>query len=717
MTSTYRIRTPPVYSKLATAVPNELTARLPQDWQLSQHQVDTYRLLTDRDGPDIVFNTAMTGDGKSLAGQLPSLIAGWSRPLFAMYPTNELIRDQRRQAEQTWRRWGQLPDTVVELDSEVLDRTMESQDFPLRGEALLSLLRNHDAVLTNPDIFHYIMQGFYVRKGSSGDAPNRVFGPLVARYQQFTFDEFHVYDTPQVVGVLNALLLIIELTRGHRRQFLFQSATPNELMVEYLDRAGLSYEIVQGRYAHGWQPPGTEHWRRILHGCDIEFSEGTVESWLDLHLEDTLLPFFQKHGPGAKGAIIVNSVAQAKRIVQHLRSVLAPFGLTIGENTGFTSREQRARSYACDLLVGTSTVDVGVDFQINFLLFESRDAGSFLQRLGRLGRHDGYRQEGEFHQFHAFEAHAVLPPWTLETLFVGKGHDPALLADRNETTREELTQSVQSAYPPVTNFEAYARTWGGLQSARILIELRRPPVRDQYSETLQSLGQGYQRVFHVNMNQQLRRYIELANSDKRESVLLEEAISFRGSATFTCAVLDRTEQANNQIKTYDLLPLIANARLGELSEEAFWRAVQDAGLERRVFERRNPIAFFEVFEFLPERSSYVIKLEHDIFEWGDDKFGVATALAGITVDGPGIPNLINLNRRLRQQPLPALVCVGHRSPVELKQRLRLPLLFPIHSFESRDGIRGVIALGRDALLLHVALQHKGIGCGSGAVIV
>lgn len=65
--------------------------RLPAGWRLSQHQVDTYAALTQPDGPDVVFNTAMTGDGKSLAGQLPSLVEGWQRPLFAMYPTNELI--------------------------------------------------------------------------------------------------------------------------------------------------------------------------------------------------------------------------------------------------------------------------------------------------------------------------------------------------------------------------------------------------------------------------------------------------------------------------------------------------------------------------------------------------------------------------------------------------------------------------------------------------
>src|SRR5690606_29892263 len=93
-----KIQTLPVYSKLADEVPPELGMKLPKGWRLSQHQVDTYKALVDANGPEIVFNTAMTGDGKSLAGQLPALLSGWDLPLFAMYPTNELIRDQLRQA-------------------------------------------------------------------------------------------------------------------------------------------------------------------------------------------------------------------------------------------------------------------------------------------------------------------------------------------------------------------------------------------------------------------------------------------------------------------------------------------------------------------------------------------------------------------------------------------------------------------------------------------
>ncbi|MBK8048903.1 MAG: type I-D CRISPR-associated helicase Cas3' [Anaerolineales bacterium] len=150
------------------------------------------------------INTAITGDGKSLAGQLPSLIGGWNHKLFAMYPTNELIRDQMRQAQSTWRRWQQEPSLTI-MDSSELDRKIESTEIDQRGAALLSILRNHDVTLTNPDIFHYVMQAFYVRTGQIGDAPDKIFARMVGIFEQFTFDEFHIFETPQIISVLNAV--------------------------------------------------------------------------------------------------------------------------------------------------------------------------------------------------------------------------------------------------------------------------------------------------------------------------------------------------------------------------------------------------------------------------------------------------------------------------------------------------------------------------------
>ena len=114
------VTTLPVYSRLAADqdIPEEMRAQIPSSWRLSAHQVETYRAL--RSDVDIVFNTAMTGDGKSLAGQLPMLLHNCTT--MAMYPTNELIGDQLRQTEQTLHRWKQDAIRLARLDARELDK-------------------------------------------------------------------------------------------------------------------------------------------------------------------------------------------------------------------------------------------------------------------------------------------------------------------------------------------------------------------------------------------------------------------------------------------------------------------------------------------------------------------------------------------------------------------------------------------------------------------
>ncbi|PMB06392.1 type I-D CRISPR-associated helicase Cas3', partial [Fischerella thermalis CCMEE 5328] len=90
--SEYNILLKPVYSSPAVEIPKDV--KLPEGWTLSWHQVATLAALRDLK-IDVVFNTAMTGDGKSLAAYLEVLQGETSA--IGLYPTNELARDQETQ--------------------------------------------------------------------------------------------------------------------------------------------------------------------------------------------------------------------------------------------------------------------------------------------------------------------------------------------------------------------------------------------------------------------------------------------------------------------------------------------------------------------------------------------------------------------------------------------------------------------------------------------
>jgi CRISPR-associated endonuclease/helicase Cas3 len=92
----------PVYSRLSDE--NDLsglnTAQLPSNYKLRRHQALTWQAISNSDA-DVIFDTALTGDGKSLAGQLPMLAD--DKYALLLYPTNELIKDQSKQVEKIGR--------------------------------------------------------------------------------------------------------------------------------------------------------------------------------------------------------------------------------------------------------------------------------------------------------------------------------------------------------------------------------------------------------------------------------------------------------------------------------------------------------------------------------------------------------------------------------------------------------------------------------------
>lgn len=702
-----KIRTLPVYSKLAETAPPEFEGQLPQGWRLSQHQVETYLALTGGEY-DVVFNTAMTGDGKTLAGQLPALLDPIEESLLAMYSTNELIRDQDKQLDNTRRLWN-CPLEVNLLSGAVLDDLVADSNFSQRAEAILNQIFNSDVLLTNPDIFHYIMQHFYRRRG---DAPDTLIGELVQRFSQFTFDEFHIFETPQIISVINAMLFIDEIAGRLPHRFLFLSATPDEQMNRFLEQARLRYRVInpsqEGWYTHSDITPSPEQWRRILHATEIHFATGLVEAWVEQNLE-TLLNFFVERTPNAKGAIIVNSIASAKRLTRYLTPFFAQYGLTVRENTGLTSAAGRADSYQADLLIGTSTVDVGVDFNINFLLFESRDSGTFLQRLGRLGRHDGYKRNGKTYAFHDFVAYALVPDWMRDCLFKGGQTESAPLAENETFTRQQLTEAIQTAYPRPVRFDNYIYDWGKYQSVNVIGNLNNPTIRTQYSKTRDRLGQRYEAIFNIRLGQAWMERKGLA------AELTTEAMSFRGGSYFQCAILDNTETGQiDQPKLADLFMLAANGQLEEITKADFYQAVEQAGLYAPRFEQANyphgPLAYYRLHGWTDERREVKLRLHQEIFNWGAEKWGQAIVLTGLRLDAR-IPGRDSLNRLLERRKIPATLCLAYPHPLELKRRLYLPLLFPLFPFVSLDEVEGCVAFGREALLLHTLLiRRKDIDC-------
>lgn len=653
------------------------------EMRLQQHQVETLDAFHDAD-IDVVINIAMTGDGKSIAGYLPAIRE--QKHAVAMYPTNELIRDQYGALSQ----YG--PHLRFKFDTMYSDKItyfMRERDKATRLDAVRSLLRRNDVLLTNPDLIHLMMSYQYgwdfLRK--------ELVVTLGSNFDYFLFDEFHVFAVPQVISVINMMNVWHTTYRDNpneRKKFVFLSATPSKLFDSLLAHSGLRVRKIEGRYSSSDQ--GQAH-RRILQPCEIglyeigQDAQATTETWVREHLEE-IQRFFQQHR-GSKAAILVSSPATARRLVRILKEYFEPLGITVGENSGLTPYEERLESLNKHILVGTSTVDIGIDFHINLLIFEAFNAGSFLQRFGRLGRHN---------DFSTYKAYALVPRFVLERM-------STTFADEREIERERFNAALREAFPTEQEFTNYTKLWGPAQAAHILVELDWQKGRDENRAFRQALTEQYDAVYGTPekpaMERGRKKYLRLRNQCPE---ILKELLSFRGQSPLECGVWDTTVKEihpDGHLLTYDLFFLLANTEFEVIEEEEFLREVRRRGLEERDF--RGKLLYLKVFNYVQERQGLILGLGLNFVEHAHLLHHVQE-LNGIFVREPRPIWRDRVNKKLKQLKL---VCIfSDMDRLELKRKLQLGVVFPVYRLQDGWEHDYTVAFGQEALLLDSILAFR-----------
>ncbi|MBM3236072.1 type I-D CRISPR-associated helicase Cas3' [Candidatus Poribacteria bacterium] len=674
-----------VYSKLAEA---KLHLELPI--LLRQHQSETLSAIMNSDA-DVVFNTAMTGDGKSLAAYLPVLL--YDQAILAMYPTNELISDQQRQIEN----YQELFKTKIPQDMMYSDRLYELRaDFDLRsqGKAVDQLTWTNPILLTNPDIFNLIANFKYLRENQNPDA---LLHRVIERYDLFLFDEFHIYSATEVVSVLTSLLYVLEQTRNlpYRKKFIFLSATPSPMLLKCLEEAGVKYQVIEGCYAHE-EPFPKEEWQSISAQIDLHFhSVGRkTEEWIEQNYP-LIAEWFATHS-NSRGAIIVNSVALAKRIVAFFKERQQandfPQNLKIGENTGLTGMaEKRFALLESDLLVGTSTVDVGVDFKINFLVFEALDAGTWIQRLGRLGRHKEYtKPDGEKISFSAYIAHSLLPRYSYERV-------EETLTDRSKLIKSELfelvrgTEEKEGIFSTVNAFRHYRKSWGWLHAAHVINTLGHPRLRENYAATCDKLTQTYTQIYKADIAERVKWYYAI--SQAKGELIDDAVIKFRGETPFTCGIIDETD---GEIKDYNLLWVLSNAEVELIGKSEFFQEVKKRSASPHKFQYAE--VFLHLLNYRDERLRFRLLCNYPIEEKFEPKdYRAVQVLYGFQIEVDGVPFINLINKWIRPKKL---VCLIRKERADtLRAILRLPAMFPLYRLIDRDGNEFTIAFSKEALLL------------------
>lgn len=631
--------------------------------QLVTHQAEVWQAIKNPK-TSIFFNTALTGDGKTLAALLPALYEQKTldKALFA-YPTNELIRDQVKQIN----RWSETFDFnpyIGELNSQTLATAMEEEKLN-KIETLRTIAYDYDLILTNPDIFTLIHRLFYDKWGNTA----RIAQTFLNQYRYLVFDEFHIFNAPQVTNILDAIAFSrATLGETNLNKFLFLSATPDEMLVDSLSKAGIEPKIIRGKYLHGVKHSETH--RRILHEVDLDLiacqkNQGGVENWLIDNI-DRVKKFFADY-PNSKGLVIVNSVFTAKRLVNKLKS-LDNFNLSVGENTGLTNPEIRKISLEQQLIIATSTVDVGVDFAINFLIYESLDAGTFIQRLGRLGRHDG---------FSYYQAIALIPDWVKEKF-------NELYPDGVECDRESFFNTVKNdIYRKPQEFKKYLSRWGSVLTTVRYCKLNKQ--QSQYQTLLQNYQQEVKKL--IGKTPDWTRFNYLFDNSP---IILKELEFFRGKGQLDVWV---NEPDTNAITSMNLFRLLSGTNFHLISESEAKKLSKS--LKQPFYENELNL-YAKIENYLDYYEKVNIKF-CDYFSGYN--LNEAQELEGFSLKVKHSQVRV-ISEELEDLPLTTCVVDPTRYDIPaLKRRYKLPAFFELHYVKDQSGKLYPVAFGLDALLL------------------
>ncbi|MGB3403844.1 MAG: type I-D CRISPR-associated helicase Cas3' [Microcoleaceae cyanobacterium] len=644
-----------------------------QTCPLSSHQAQTCAEVQTGNA-DVIFNTGKTGDGKTLSASLASLID----PQFcmmALYPTIELIEDQIRQQQEYHRLFSLDPEERIDcLYGAKLARRVKQENSNKFSQLRLAIY-DKPILLTNPDIFHLIIHHQYY---APAKARNQLPLILAQWPDLWILDEFPLFGPHQEAAILNSMCFIRH-TQQQKKRFLFTSATPKPEFIQLLKKANFKVALIEGKYANEALPG----YRHILQSIELEFielKETNVLNWLTQN-SDWILEQLQQESTG-RGLIILNSVALVSRVTQQLQELLPD--VIVREISGRIDRKTREQIQAelkdsskPVLVVGTSAVDVGVDFKIHLLITEGSDSATVIQRIGRLGRHPG---------FDRYQAIIFIPEHTLWVKARLKEH-----FESGETVdRDTLNDAINDAFSPPKDFQEYRNCWGALQAqgmfAQMCLENAKVSenIRNRITEDLEGV---YGDKIHS------KQWFCLSNpKNVVGNATIKELLRFRGGSSLQAAIWDE-----NRFYTYDLLRLIPHTNVAVIDREAFIQAAIKTGHDEEEFSEKYIQAYFKVQEWTETR--YEISLHCNRMSCELD-VGELSLIDKLSIDGHPQSDVITCLSR--NKLLTFLVPVDRKrtsSHWDVSRLLKLSPLFGLYRLIDADGEAYACAFNQDALLL------------------
>ncbi len=632
------------------------------------YQLKTFELVKDamQKGETLcIFLVTPTGSGKTLASYAYPILTG--TPALGAYPTNELIRDQERALKVELEKTKK--NEIIRVDCEELDKLEARLDFERHGDVLDAVLNWREIILTNPDILYYLIFGLY--EGLHG-LTQRLYRLLADNYRIFIFDEFHLYNVKQMGNVLFFIGSLQRINPNKGRIFIFASATPEEEFLRQVERLRINSQLIEE------EPVFLKEGRLIAQELNLIILPSNLEHWdmiKTIHENWNIIDDFIKNYPEGRIVSIVDSVAGSIELANEFRDTHPK--LSIGEVHGSSSKEARENGLKAQITVGTSTIEVGIDFkgeyEKDFLIFEARTSGQFVQRLGRIARHSKLKKIPNL-------ALALVPYYVYHYL-------ENKLSEKASISRKELYDLIYEAYRDPEEFHGYIRKHSPVEMFKGSLLVNSLFMEDTSDKIRNSLGEVIEIITDNSPKQAAAKYRDYENQK-----ISYPLFTFRGSELQVAVIDERETDPGFPFKISDLMFLLRRGVIQEIGEKEFFETLEKTLKERsdwyldgaivkkkaKIIQsgEKHLLGVFGFFKFQgilnkPRKVHFEIPLRHL-----QGRKGEVTIISDLELctDDPNL-RITNLQRNIRKKQFVAWFI--DKSPNLIRFGRSLPPLFEV----------------------------------------
>ena len=667
-----------------------------------EHQVVTERLIKDKNCKSLfLFNHSPTGSGKTLSWLKPVLDE--KMKVVAVYPTNALVIDQEKQVITSIKYNGYNPRDyhVQAVTSDLLDeeRELYPDEVGLKKGQLLNRViqkgkRRGLILLTNPDIFTLALKGAY-RDHNLREAVRSV--------DMIVVDEFHLASVKQSDMLLFMMNEIEDDPRSRLSKFVFLSATPNQKIVERARKAGLNVEVLNDTST----PLSSSEGRPVLPRLKLEVRSGSIYRTYELIKEDLeyFVTFCKRpltDGGKAKTVFIVDGIYEVDEIYKSISERLECMRVERVDGLHPATQEKLENF---DVLISNSSVEVGIDFNVDRLVFTGYSKSSLLQRIGRLRNkpHDN-----------VCDAICFVPETVFDHL---KGQGESL-------TREGLVRHLARVMDSEIDLSSYSKTYSPLEaflylSSRIRGDVWRDesgrehhkkgmPESIQGEEWIRTLALIEKHFLDEKIDGQKWEYLQYESSR-----LIKGLLSYRGDS-LQALMFDKNNKNGSQLKLYDLMYLLRRGKVEFMSPQKFARRLRATlgedyeSIVKPKYEARKPFAagFCWYEGSIDEPRRVVFKGDSPAHYKGImfnsvDHARKPRMVSGFAVETePNIPSLSSLNETLSEFEIFARLV--DQNSFSLKAKFNLGDFFYLYPYSGNKSV----CFGHNALYIDCLIKEE-----------